>query len=57
LKKYIEAKTTGRDKTPINNPTNGNKNIFFEIFSTSECWTDLPTGNIVKNAIIPRRFL
>jgi hypothetical protein len=54
---YIEAKTIGSVNNPINNPTTGNKNIFFEMFSISKCSSDLPTGNIVKKAIAPKRFL
>jgi hypothetical protein len=47
----------GRVKNPINSPTIGNKNIFLEIFSISKFLDDLPTGNIVKNAIVPKNSL
>ncbi len=47
----------GKVKDPIISPTIGNKNMFLEIFSISKFLADFPTGNIVKNAIKPKKFL
>lgn len=47
----------GSVNSPINKPTRGNKNIFFEIFSRPALLIKFPIGNIVKNEIISKKLL